>query len=65
MDYPLSETNWICRTFGHWWKAYRDRDGVARKTCGLDGKTVPPFRKVQQYAPYDFLPDDEQPPGAV
>jgi hypothetical protein len=70
MDYPLPETNWICRVFGHRWRYYRDQSGAEetranRRTCSLDGLTEPPFRKVQQFPPYDLLPDDQQPPGAV
>lgn len=65
MDYPLSHKNWICRRFGHRWRYYTDSDDVPRRTCSLDGLTEPPFRKVRQAAPYDWLPDDEQPPGAV
>jgi len=65
MDYLLPQDNLLCRLLGHRWKRYTDRDGVARRTCWLDGKTEPPFRKVRQERPYDFLPDDQQPPGAV
>ncbi len=65
MDYPLGEKNWICRLFGHRWHSYTGRDGMRRRTCSLDGLTQPPFRKVAQTPPYDFLPDDQQPPGAV
>jgi hypothetical protein len=64
--YPFSERNWLCRRFGHVMKRhYTDFDGVRRWTCDMDGHTQPPFRRVRQAPPYDFLPDDEQPPGAV
>jgi hypothetical protein len=71
MDYPFSERNWICRTFGHrYGKPYQDQYGpgagsVTRRTCPLDGHTVPPFRKLSQVRPYGYLPADQQPPGAV
>jgi hypothetical protein len=66
MDYPLSELNWVCRFFGHrYGRMYTGSDMVVRQTCSLDGKTIPPFRQVQQFPPYDELPDDEQPPGAM
>jgi hypothetical protein len=67
MDYPFSERNWICRTFGHRKRHYQSSagDGVARWTCDLDGHTEPPFRKLAQVPPYDYLPDDQQPAGAI
>lgn len=65
MDYPLSERNWICRLIGHRYGKMYEAGGVIRQTCSLDGKTMPPFRKLQQYRPYDYLPDDQQPPGAM
>jgi hypothetical protein len=66
MNYPFSERNWLCRNFGHnLSRRYVDCDGTERRTCPLDGHTEPPFRKVQQFPPYDFLPDDQQPAGAV
>ena len=64
MDYPLAENNIICRIFGHQKRTYVDCNGITRVTCCLDGHTVPPFRKLRQQPPWDFLPDDEQPPGA-
>jgi hypothetical protein len=43
--------------------------GVVRQTCSLDGKTIPPFRKVKQYRVAEgedpYLPDDQQPLGAM
>jgi hypothetical protein len=65
MDYPLSQRNWVCRAFGHRFGRMYEAGGVVRQTCALDGKTMPPFRKVRQEPPYDYLPDDEQPPGAM
>jgi hypothetical protein len=65
MDYPLSRRNWVCRIFGHRWRRYTDDAGQARRTCSLDGLTIPPFRKVAQRPPYEYLPDDQQPAGAV
>jgi hypothetical protein len=73
MNYPLPENNWICRRFGHrFGEPYQDLDAegkttgvVIRRTCWLDGHTVPPFRKLRQVPPYDYLPDDQQPAGAV
>ena len=65
MDYPLAADNWLCRRFGHRFRAYTDHGGIDRKTCSLDGFTVPPFRKVKQELPGGYLPDDQQPPGAV
>jgi hypothetical protein len=65
MNYPLSESNWICRTFGHRYGRMYQTDGVIRQTCSLDGKTLPLFRKLRQERPYDYLPDDQQPPGAT
>jgi hypothetical protein len=65
MDYPLAPTNWICRYLGHRFRAYTDRNGIDRKTCSLDGTTVPPFRKVSQEPGGGYLPDDQQPAGAV
>jgi hypothetical protein len=70
MDYPLSENNWICRTFGHrYGRMYTGSDWIVRQTCALDGKTIPPFRKVKQRIVAEgedpYLPDDEQPFGAV
>lgn len=65
MDYPLPQTNWWCRFVGHSFRRYTDRDGVARRTCRLDGLTIPPYRKVAQRPPYEYLPDDEQPARAV
>lgn len=64
MDYPLSPANVFCRTFGHRWRSYTDHDGIARRTCKIDGKTEPPFRKVRQTPEGGYLPDDEQPEGA-
>ena len=74
MDYPFRETNWICRLLGHRYgplysgytlDGVHKPDVIMRRTCKLDGSTVPPFRKVSQQPPYDYLPDDEQPPGAI
>lgn len=65
MDYPFSQDNWICRTFGHRYGKMYLSDGHIRQTCWLDGKTIPPFRQVSQQPPYDYLPDNEQPRGAV
>jgi hypothetical protein len=65
MDYPLSQNNWFCTWFGHRWRSYTGQDGVQRRTCKLDGRTEPPFRKLRQYSPYDELPDEQQPEGAV
>lgn len=74
MNYPLGPDNWVCRTFGHrYGKPYRSggtvrevrtSGEVERRTCSLDGTTVPPFRLVRQAPPYDYLPDDQQPEGA-
>lgn len=65
MDYPLGPDNWLCRLINHWDKRYLDRNLIERKTCGLCGRTIPPFREVAQDPPYGFLPDDQQPPGAI
>ena len=66
MDHPFGERNQLCLAFGHpWRRRYTGRDGISRWTCSLCGHTEPPFRKVQQFPPYDYLPDDRQPPGAV
>jgi hypothetical protein len=64
-DYLFGERNWACRIFGHRWRSYTGTDGVRRRTCSLDGRTEPPFRKLHQFPPYDELPDDLQPEGAV
>ena len=65
MDYPLTPANWLCRFFDHFLRSYTDRDGVDRQTCSLCGLTRPPFRKLAQMPPFGYLPDDQQPPGAV
>lgn len=65
MNYPLSSTNLLCRMLGHRWRRYTDSNGVPRKTCSLDGLTIPPFRKIEQHPPYAYLPDSQQPPGAM
>jgi hypothetical protein len=68
VNYPLGPDNWICSLFGHrFGKPYGssdERGEFTRRTCALDGFTVPPFRKVAQSRPYDYLPDDQQPKGA-
>jgi hypothetical protein len=65
MDYPLSEANWVCRLFGHRYGRMYEAGGHVRQTCSVDGKTIPPFRKLRQEPPYDYLPDDQQPLGAM
>jgi hypothetical protein len=69
MDYPFSEANWVCRLFGHRYGRMYEAGGVVRQTCSLDGKTIPPFRKVKQYRVAEgedpYLPDDQQPLGAM
>lgn len=69
MDYPLSPANWLCRALGHSWRYYTGRDGVIRRSCRWDGLTEPPFRKVKQHRLAEgedpYLPDDQQPAGAV
>lgn len=65
MDYPLREGNWVCRLLGHRYGRMYLAAGHVRQTCKLDGKTIPPFRQVAQQPPYGFLPDDQQPEGAM
>jgi hypothetical protein len=69
VDYPFSQDNRICRMIGHRYGRMYESGGVVRQTCWLDGKTIPPFRKVKQYQVAEgedpYLPDDEQPPGAM
>jgi hypothetical protein len=65
MDYPFSERNWVCRFFGHRYGRMYQAGGVVRQTCSLDGKTIPPFRKLAQVPPFDYLPDEQQPEGAM
>jgi hypothetical protein len=65
MNYPFSECNWVCRLLGHRYGPMYEAGGAVRQTCSLDGKTIPPFRKLRQEPPFDYLPDNEQPFGAI